>query len=75
MNSRNLKTFEIDLGIAERMMGMIPAACVRVAESGVKNVDDMRMLRCAGADSFLIGETLMRGTSPGQVLHGLLEKI
>jgi indole-3-glycerol phosphate synthase len=75
VNSRNLKTFEIDLGIAQRMMAVIPAECVRVAESGVKRVEDMRMLREAGADAFLIGETLMRGEEPGETLKQLLEQV
>ena len=75
VNSRDLKTFRIDLALAERMLGLIPDRCVRVAESGIKTADDMRRLRNAGADAFLIGETVMRGDEPGMVLKNLLEKV
>lgn len=72
VNSRNLKTFHVDLAVAERMLDRIPASQVRVAESGVKDAADMRRLVAAGADGFLVGETLMRAASPGTALRELL---
>jgi indole-3-glycerol phosphate synthase len=72
VNSRNLKTFKVDLGVAERMLDQIPAEHVRIAESGVKTGQDMARLVDAGADGFLIGETLMRAASPGAALRELL---
>lgn len=72
VNSRNLKTFEVDLAVAERILDQIPDSHVRIAESGVVNGADMARLAAAGADGFLIGETLMRAASPGAALHELL---
>lgn len=75
VNSRNLKTMQVDLGVAEKMMGKIPKTVLRVAESGVKNTDDMRRLRDAGADAFLVGEALMKEAQPGLALKNLLEEV
>ncbi len=72
VNSRNLKTFQVDLAVAERMLGQIPASQVRIAESGVVSGADMARLVAAGADGFLVGETLMRAVSPGAALRELL---
>jgi indole-3-glycerol phosphate synthase len=72
VNSRNLKTFQVDLAVAERMLGQIPASQVRIAESGVANGGDMARLVAAGADGFLVGETLMRAAFPGNALRELL---
>jgi indole-3-glycerol phosphate synthase len=71
VNSRDLKTFHVDLAVAERMMAQIPAENVRIAESGIKTGEDMVRLVDAGADGFLVGETLMRAESPGAALREL----
>ena len=75
VNSRNLKTLEVDLSVAERMLNQIPKKSLRVAESGVKTADDMRRLASVGADAFLIGETLMQQAHPGAALQNLLEAL
>jgi len=75
VNSRDLRTFTIDLNLAKDLLGMIPDDYVRVAESGIKTRGDMAMLRDAGADAFLIGETLMRGDEPEAALRTLRKGI
>lgn len=75
VNSRNLKTLEVDLGVAERVLKAVPDSCLRVAESGVKNAADMQRLRAAGADAFLMGEVLMREDDPGLALQKILEAL
>jgi indole-3-glycerol phosphate synthase len=60
VNNRNLRDFSVDLSTAARMRELIPADCVFVAESGVKNADDVAYFASAGADAALIGEALMR---------------
>jgi len=72
INSRDLRTFEVDLGVTEQLLGRLPADCVKVAESGIRTAADMRRLCEAGADAFLIGETLMREPDPGEALACLL---
>ncbi|MDT8388984.1 MAG: indole-3-glycerol phosphate synthase TrpC [Lentisphaeria bacterium] len=72
VNSRDLKTFNVDLGTTRRMMGLIPPERVRVAESGVDSRENIVMLGDAGADAFLVGEHLMRDPRPGRALRKLL---
>ena len=75
VNSRDLTTFRVDLGVTERLLAHIPDDRVRVAESGIREATDMRTLMEAGADAFLIGETFMRAPSPGHALRTLLARV
>lgn len=72
VNSRDLRTFEVDLKTALRLAGKIPRNCVRVAESGIHSGADMACLQAAGYDAFLVGESLMKAERPGKALAGLL---
>jgi len=72
VNNRNLKSFEVNLETSLELVGRIPADVVRVAESGIASSDDLKRLRNAGFDAFLIGESLMRQPDPGVALQELL---
>jgi indole-3-glycerol phosphate synthase len=74
INSRNLHTFEVNLETAFRLVEKMPAACVRVAESGIKSGADLARLRSAGYEAFLIGESLMKAERPGEALAKLKEE-
>jgi indole-3-glycerol phosphate synthase len=74
INSRNLRTFEVDLETAFRLVEKIPATCVRVAESGIRSGADIARLRSAGYEAFLIGESLMKAERPGEALAKLIEE-
>ena len=72
VNSRDLKTFEVSLDRACELAALLPATAVKVAESGIHTAADMRRLRAAGYEAFLIGESLMRQERPGLALQKLL---
>jgi indole-3-glycerol phosphate synthase len=72
VNSRDLRTFEVSLERACELAAKLPGDAVKVAESGIHTVDDMRRLRGAGYEAFLIGESLMRQSHPGGALASLL---
>jgi indole-3-glycerol phosphate synthase len=74
INSRDLRTFEVNLETAFRLAEKIPAACVRVAESGIQSGADLARLRSAGYEAFLIGESLMKAERPGEALAKLIEE-
>jgi indole-3-glycerol phosphate synthase len=74
INSRNLRTFEVDLSTPFRLAEKMPASCLRVAESGIRSGADIGRLRAAGYDAFLIGESLMKAARPGIALTTLLEE-
>ncbi|NBV38725.1 MAG: indole-3-glycerol-phosphate synthase [Verrucomicrobia bacterium] len=68
VNNRNLSTFQIDLSFAERVLPQMPGHILKVAESGIKTVDDARRMRQAGAQALLVGESLMRSPNPQALL-------
>jgi indole-3-glycerol phosphate synthase len=72
VNSRDLHTFQVSLDTAVRLGPLLPANCVRVAESGIHTASDIRRLREAGYQAFLIGESLMRAESPEDALRQLI---
>ena len=60
INNRDLRSFEVDLGVTERLAKRVPEGVVLVAESGIFTPQDVARLETAGADAFLVGEALMR---------------
>jgi indole-3-glycerol phosphate synthase len=72
VNTRDLKTFHVDLQTAFDLAEKFPSDVVRVAESGIHSGEDMTRLRAAGYDAFLVGESLMRASSPGDALRELI---
>jgi len=74
INNRNLHTFEVNLETAFRLADKIPAACVRVAESGIHSGAEIARLRSVGYEAFLIGESLMKAEHPGEALAKLMEE-
>jgi indole-3-glycerol phosphate synthase len=72
VNSRDLRTFEVDLNTAIRLAAMLPKDAVAVAESGIHSGHDIARLWGEGYKAFLIGESLMREASPGEGLKKLL---
>jgi len=72
VNNRNLKTFTVDVQTSHRLAKLIPDDRIFVVESGIRNRSDIDALREAGADAFLIGETLIASENPGDTLRGLL---
>jgi indole-3-glycerol phosphate synthase len=74
INSRNLRTFEVNLATLFRMSEKIPEGCLAVAESGIHCGADLAQLRAAGYGAFLIGESLMKAKHPGEALRQLLQQ-
>jgi indole-3-glycerol phosphate synthase len=72
INNRDLKTFEVSLGITERLAPLIPAGVTAVCESGIDYLDQIRRVEQLGIHVFLIGESLMRAPEPGKKLAELL---
>ena len=72
INNRDLKTFRVDLHTTLQLAPHVPDAAILVSESGIHTADDIRMLRDAGCDAFLIGEAFMKADKPGRALRELM---
>lgn len=66
VNQRDLVTFEVDTARAVRMAPLMPSGVTRVAESGVRDADDVRVLGDAGYHAVLVGETLVKHGDPAR---------
>jgi indole-3-glycerol phosphate synthase len=71
VNQRDLVTFEVDHDRAARMAKAIPAGTAKVAESGIRDADDARVLADAGYDAILVGESLVTAADPAAAVAGL----
>ena len=72
INNRDLRTFESDLAVTERLAARIPTGKVVVSESGIHSPDHIRRVGRAGAHAVLIGEALIASPDPGAKLRELL---
>jgi indole-3-glycerol phosphate synthase len=62
VNNRNLATLETDINTTARLVGMINqrAGKALISESGFESANDIRKLKLATVDGFLIGSSIMR---------------
>ncbi len=65
VNNRNLKTFEVSLETSKSLSTIIPDDFVKVSESGISNIQAIKILRPYGYQGFLIGENFMKTNDPG----------
>ncbi len=72
INNRDLSIQQTDLAVCERLGALLPPGATFVAESGIKNRDDMECLGRAGAGAVLIGESILRETDRVEKIHELL---
>lgn len=74
VNSRDLRTFNVDLNTALRLGKLMPKNAITVAESGIHAGGDISRLQSEGYRAFLIGEWLMKAERPGLALSKLLSE-
>ena len=71
INNRDLKTFDVDLETTARLAGMVEDDVVLVAESGIRDVADVRTMGASGADAILVGESLVKAPDMVSLLREL----
>lgn len=71
INNRNLKTFEVTLDTTLGLLAKVPDDRILVAESGIMTPGDVKRMRDARVNAFLVGEAFMRAEDPGAALAQL----
>ncbi len=71
VNARDLSTFETDRNLFGSLVELIPAGIIKIAESAVRNADDVAHYRSSGADVVLVGEALVTN-DPATMLKSFL---
>ncbi len=74
INNRNLATFDTDIARSSQIAAMLPSAMVKVAESGIRSMEEVTRLRREGYTGFLIGETFMRHSQPAEALKNFVNE-
>ena len=64
INSRNLKTLDVDQAVFAALIPQIPSNIIRIAESGISSRSDVEFALKSGASAILVGEALVRGSDP-----------
>lgn len=72
INNRNLKTLAVDLAQFEKLVRLVPADRIKVAESGILSADDAARVASSGADAILVGEALVTGGRPQETVAALI---
>jgi indole-3-glycerol phosphate synthase len=72
VNSRNLKTLEVDPAGFKELLPLIPTDVIRIAESGISTRADVEFAIECGANTILVGEALVRAGDPEFAVQHLL---
>lgn len=72
VNSRNLKTLEVDPAAFKDLIPRIPNNVIKVAESGISTRADVIFAQEAGANVILVGEALVKAGDPIKSMAALL---
>ena len=75
VNNRDLKTFTTDIEFSINLFNQLPEDKVKISESGIKNIQDLNILRESGYDGFLIGEQFMLHADPGKACKELIDSM
>jgi len=71
INNRNLKDFTVDLNVTKKLKQKIPQEKIVVSESGIKNREDVLLLKSTGINAILIGQVLLESEDMGRKLEEL----
>ena len=74
INSRNLKTLEVDPAAFKELIPRIPNGLIKVAESGISSRSDVLFAQEAGANVILVGEALVKAGDVITSMRDLLGK-
>ncbi len=75
INNRDLKTFSVDIERSIRLAERLPINKLRVAESGIRNVETLLRMKMTGFNGFLIGEQFMKTPDPAIAFASFIDQL
>ncbi len=75
INNRDLKTFRVDINRSIELSKKIHAGKIKIAESGISNVETIGLLKQHGFKGFLVGENFMKEKDPGEAFREFVEHL
>ncbi|MGQ0764884.1 MAG: indole-3-glycerol phosphate synthase TrpC [Gemmatimonadota bacterium] len=72
VNARDLETLAVEPEVVERILPLVPAGCLAVAESGIRSRVDVERVASLGADAVLVGSALSKSTDPVAAVKALV---
>ncbi len=75
VNNRNLKDFTVDINRSIELSQLIPNDFVKISESGISDIKNIKLLKQYGFEGFLIGENFMKTRNPGQSFLDFIAKL
>lgn len=73
INNRDLRTFQVDLGLTARLREHVPADRVLVSESGIRSPEDVAAMAALAVDAVLVGEALVTAGDLAAALKAMVE--
>ena len=64
VNNRDLKTFETSIQTSLSLVDLIPQNVIKISESGLDDIEQLKTLYKAGFKGFIIGEKFMKSSHP-----------
>ena len=68
INNRNLKDFSVNFNNSLKLKQLVPKSIPVIAESGIKTKADIKLLKQAGINGVLIGETFMKAKNRAEII-------
>jgi indole-3-glycerol phosphate synthase len=75
INNRDLKTFSVDIDRSILLAERLPLKKIRIAESGIRDVETILHMKANGFDGFLIGEQFMREYDPAIAFASFVDQL
>ncbi|MEI9933694.1 MAG: indole-3-glycerol phosphate synthase TrpC [Ferruginibacter sp.] len=75
VNNRDLKTFKVDINRSIELSKKIPADKIKIAESGINDIETITIFKNAGFKGFLIGENFMKNPDPANAFADFVQQL
>ncbi len=72
INNRDLKTFDTDIKVTQRLISSVGSGKIIVSESGIKTKEDVKWLKSLGVDAILVGESIVKAEDSKAKIQSLI---